>query len=208
MRSSVRCPLDASRRRPEAVILPSGKASAAATSSRKGSSSPTSCRDSKTRESRMAQLPRQHNAADFDRPAPVALADVMFVFNDRPIAVQLEHGAAVDKPKQTCSDRCGRMAVLDRSRTNRAAPNREDSARGPQPLSRNRPQSSMNCSHRLGGVSQGGFAGSSRASASAQVRVIPPSYSMMAARSSKRTCPPSADQPSSARRSSTTMLAL
>ena len=58
------------------------------------------------------------------------------------------------------------------------------SARSAHPSSRNRPQSSIKPSHRFGETSQGAQAGSSRASASAQRREAPPSYSATAARSS------------------------
>ena len=46
-------------------------------------------------------LPGEHHAADFNGPTPVALADAAFGFKDSPIAVQLDHGAAVDQPKQS-----------------------------------------------------------------------------------------------------------
>ena len=65
-----------------------------------------------------------------------------------------------------------------------------------QPSSRNRPQSSMKRSHRVGGMSHGVRAGSSRASASAQALGAPPSYSITLARSSKEVCQSSVDSQS------------
>ncbi len=46
-----------------------------------------------------AQLPCQHDAADFDGSASVALAGAAFGFKYRPITVQLDNGAAVEQPK-------------------------------------------------------------------------------------------------------------
>ena len=78
---------------------------------------------------------------------------------------------------------------LSRLQPNRSSgPQPSASARAAQPSSMNRPQSSMNRNHRVGGTSQGGWAGSSRASASAQARGAPPSYWMVAARSSYAFC--------------------
>ena len=47
----------------------------------------------------LRKLPREHDAADFEGPAPVRLARTASEFDDRPIAVQLDHSAAVDQPK-------------------------------------------------------------------------------------------------------------
>src|SRR5437764_651318 len=78
-----------------------------------------------------------------------------------------------------------RAKGLSRLQPNRSSgPQPSASARAAQPSSMNRPQSSINRNHRLGGTSQGGQAGSSRASASAQTLGAQPSYSAMAARSS------------------------
>ena len=54
----------------------------------------------------------------------------------------------------------------------------------PNPPSRNRPTSFMNCSQRRSGMSPGGRSGSSRAKAVRPFRDAPPSYSTIAARSS------------------------
>jgi hypothetical protein len=73
---------------------------------------------------------------------------------------------------------------LSRLQPNRSSgPHPSASARAAQPSSRNRPQSSMKRNHRVGGISQGGQAGSSRARASAQTLGAPPLCSAMAARS-------------------------
>ncbi len=46
-----------------------------------------------------AQLPCQHDAADFDGSPSVAMAGAAFGFKYRPITVQLDNEAAVEQPK-------------------------------------------------------------------------------------------------------------
>jgi hypothetical protein len=46
-------------------------------------------------------LPSEHHAANFNGSTPVALANATFGFKDSPIAMQLDHGAALDQPKQS-----------------------------------------------------------------------------------------------------------
>ena len=146
MRSSARCPLDASRRRPDAVILPSGKASAAATSSRKGSSSPTSCRDSETRESRMRQLPRQH-AARLANASPEGKIAAAGRGDGRRVGAKREKFSTIEQPKQSSAvdtgERFGAVAAEQVER-----PPAQPLRSAAQPSSRNRPQSSINRSHR------------------------------------------------------------
>ena len=101
------------------------------------------------------------------------------------IAAPLAASSFWPSSNQTRPARLKRANGLARSQPNKSRGVQPSaSAQGAQPSSRNRPQSSINRSPRSGGMSQGGQAGSSRASASAQVRVIPPSYSMRAARPS------------------------
>ena len=76
------------------------------------------------------------------------------------------------------------MVCRGYSRTGPADPIPAPLREPPSRHSRNRPQSSMKRNHRVGGISQGGQAGSSRAKASAQTLGAPPSRSAMAARSS------------------------
>jgi hypothetical protein len=46
-----------------------------------------------------AQLPCQHDAAEFHGSASVALAGAAFGFKYRPITVQLDNAATVEQPK-------------------------------------------------------------------------------------------------------------
>ena len=44
----------------------------------------------------IVKLPSEHDAAEFNGPAAIGLADATFGFEDRPITVQLDHGPAVN----------------------------------------------------------------------------------------------------------------